>query len=68
MGHLGFVKEHHKFVRRLAIIGNATWQKILPGIASLFLEPEVKRFAPGAQHAAEEWVSEQTMGKLTAGK
>ena len=54
--HFGFVQEINEHVDRVAIIGDHTWQKLLPPIASLFVEPVIKRFDPGHGEAAEEWI------------
>ncbi|NOZ23166.1 MAG: STAS/SEC14 domain-containing protein [Planctomycetes bacterium] len=52
--HMRFVKNHHKYVRRLAVLGNKTWQKVLPRLAQVFVNAEVKTF--DAADAAEAWV------------
>ena len=54
--HIGFIRELDDSVYRVAIIGDQTWQKLIPPIASLFLEPLVKRFDPGQASEAEDWV------------
>ena len=56
MEHIGFIRELDDNVGRVAIIGDATWQKLLPPVASLFLEPTTKRFEPGHGQDAEDWV------------
>jgi len=56
MEHIGFIKDMNHDVYRVAIIGDATWQKLLPSIANLFLEPVVKRFDPKHGQEAEEWI------------
>ena len=55
--HLGFVQEINGHVDRVAIIGDHTWQKLLPPLASLFIEPVVRRFEPGENKQAEEWIT-----------
>ena len=54
--HIGFIRELDDSVYRVAIIGDQTWQKLIPPIAGLFLEPLIKRFDPGHAADAEDWV------------
>jgi len=56
MEHIGFIQELNEDVYRVAIIGNQTWQKLLPTIAGLFVEPVIKRFEPGHGKEAEDWI------------
>lgn len=54
--HFGFIQDVNDDVYRIAIIGDSTWQKLLPMVASLFVEPVIKRFDPGHGEEAEEWI------------
>jgi len=56
MEHIGFIKELDDNVGKVAIVGDQTWQKLIPPIASLFLQPVVKLFNPEQKEEAEEWV------------
>ena len=56
MEHIGFIRELDDAVYRVAIIGDQTWQKLIPPVASLFLQPVVKRFDPEHADEATEWV------------
>lgn len=56
MEHIGFVKDINHDVDKVAIIGDGTWQKILPQIAGLFVKPVLKRFEPGHGQEAEDWI------------
>lgn len=57
--HYGFIKEHMNDVYRIALIGDDTWQMILPAIANLLLDPEIKRFEPGEGQRAEDWINHE---------
>lgn len=56
--HLRFVHEHHKLIRRVAIVTDDGMLSALPGIASHFVKAEVRHFAASAQQDAETWVRE----------
>ena len=56
MEHIGFIKELDDNVGRVAIIGDQTWEKLIPPIASLFLQPVVQLFDPGRAKEADEWI------------
>ena len=56
MEHIGFIKELDDCVGRVAIVGDKTWQKLIQPIASLFVEPVVKRFEVGQIEEADEWI------------
>lgn len=57
--HYGFIKAHMSDVFRIALIGDDTWQIILPTIANLFVNPEIKRFEPGEGQRAEDWINHE---------
>ena len=56
MEHIGFIRQLNHDVYRVAIIGDKTWQKLLPPIAGLFVEPVIRRFDPGHGEEAEDWI------------
>ena len=58
LSHLKFVKHHHKFIRKVALVGNRTWQSIAPKVASLFLDALPKYFPEEQMTSARHWVSE----------
>ncbi|MCW8964967.1 MAG: STAS/SEC14 domain-containing protein, partial [Gammaproteobacteria bacterium] len=56
MEHIGFIQELNEDVYRVAILGDNTWQKLLAPIAGLFVEPVIKRFEPGQEKEAKDWI------------
>ncbi len=55
--HIRFIKHHHKYLDRVAVVGNHTWQAILPRIAPLFINAQVKYFDETAHDAANLWIT-----------
>jgi len=60
--HYGFIKAHEHDIYRVALVGDQTWQKLLPGIATLLLDPQIERFDPGLERDAEAWLLEDVFG------
>jgi len=56
LSHLRFVKDHHKKVRRIAIVSDGKLLKVAPKIAKHFVSAEVKRFEAGDADAALAWI------------
>lgn len=56
--HLSFVKEHHKKIRRVAIVTDSTLMTVIPNLAKHFVSAEVKHFDYDDMEAAQSWVSE----------
>lgn len=55
--HLGFVREHHRRVRRVALVTDSHWLAALPRLAALFVHAEVRRFPTEERVAAEAWAT-----------
>jgi hypothetical protein len=56
--HLRFVREHHKKIRRVAMVTNDRLVSALPRIASRFVDAEARAFPMGERDQALLWVSE----------
>ena len=57
-GQLALVRDHRRAMRRVAVVGNRTWQVLAEKLVSRFVDAET-RFFEGADHAlAETWVRE----------
>jgi hypothetical protein len=54
--HMGFVKQHHHSVERIALIAGHAWQHWLVGIFRIFVHPEVRVFDKNEKNQAMEWV------------
>lgn len=56
LGHLRFVKDHHRKIGRVAAAVDGKMVSILPKLAQHFLGAEVKHFSHEDADGAREWV------------
>jgi hypothetical protein len=57
--HLRFVREHHKRIRKLAIVTDSAIGNVGEKLASHFVAAEIKHFPAGQLEAAKRWVMTQ---------
>jgi hypothetical protein len=56
--HLALIRDHRRALRRVAVVGDAAWQKLAERVVSRFLPAEA-RFFPAADHVlAEAWLNQ----------
>jgi len=55
--HLGFVRDHHRTVRRVAVVTDSRFMAALPRLAGLFVNAEVKRFPLDGKSDAMRWAA-----------
>lgn len=55
--HFRFVRDHHKLVKKVAIVTDSALGKVAEQLASHFVSAEIKRFAPGKLEAAKQWIA-----------
>ncbi len=54
--HLALIRDHRRALRRVAVVGDAAWQKLAERVVSRLLPAEA-RFFPAVDHAlAETWI------------
>ena len=58
LSHLTFVKDHHRFIKRVAAVTDSSFLSILPSIADHFVEAEVKHFDYLDKHKALRWLQD----------
>jgi hypothetical protein len=58
MSHLKFVREHHRKIRRVAVVSDAAMLQVAPKIATHFVSAEIKQFPFEAEDAALAWLGE----------
>ena len=54
--HLRFVRDHHRKIRKIALVTNAAMGNVVPRLASHFVAAEIKRFSAGEADAAKQWI------------
>jgi hypothetical protein len=58
MDHLRFVRDHHRLIRRLALVSDSPVLAFLPRFTSHFVSAEVRHFAHDERAAALGWLCE----------
>ena len=54
--HFILVKDHHKFVERIAILGDEDWERRFAEFAVRFALADVGYYEPGGREAAVAWL------------
>jgi len=54
--HVRFVKDHHRKIKRVAVVSDSAVLKILPAIASHFATAEIRHFAFQDKDRALAWL------------
>ena len=54
--HLRFVREHHKRVRKIAVVTDSAMGNVGEKLGSHFVAAEIKHFPAGQAEAARQWV------------
>ena len=56
IAHFRFVRDHHKQIRKIAVVTGSPAGNIAENLVSHFVSAEIKQFPPGAVDAAKAWV------------
>ncbi len=54
--HLRFVRDHHKRVRKIAVVTDSKLGSIAENLASHFVAAEIRQFPAGHVAAAKQWI------------
>jgi hypothetical protein len=54
--HFQFIRDHHRKIRKVAVVTDSPLGTAAEQIASHFVEAEIKRFPAGAIESAKAWV------------
>ena len=54
--HFRFVRDHHRRVKKIAVVTDSTFGKLAEHLASHFVAAEIKRFPAGQAEAARQWI------------
>jgi hypothetical protein len=55
--HLSLVREHHRTPQRVAVLGDAGWQKLAQKLASRFLQADTRYFDAAHAEQAQVWAA-----------
>lgn len=55
--HVRFVRDHHRSVRRIALVTDSAIGDVAEKLASHFVAAEIRRFPAGQRAAAEAWIA-----------
>jgi hypothetical protein len=58
VGHIRFVREHHRRIRRIAAVSDGAVLSILPALANHFVQAEVRHFPFAERDAAMQWLKQ----------
>ena len=56
VAHLRFVRDHHKHIKKIALVTDSALGNIAENIVSHFISAEVKQFPASALDSAREWI------------
>ncbi|MEJ2132339.1 MAG: STAS/SEC14 domain-containing protein [Gammaproteobacteria bacterium] len=54
--HMAFIRDHHRHVRKVALVTNTRLADVAETIAGHFVQAEIRHFAAGELAAAKEWI------------
>lgn len=60
VAHLRFVRDHHRRVRRIAVVTDALLGDLAQKLASHFVSAEIRHFPAGRSDAARRWILDQS--------
>jgi hypothetical protein len=56
VAHFRFVRDHHKHVRKVALVTDSALGNVAERLASHFVSAEIRHFPSGGIEAAKQWV------------
>lgn len=56
LSHLRFVRDHHRRIRRIAVVSDSTLLAVGPRVANHFVSAEVRTFGTAERAAALAWI------------
>lgn len=55
--HIKFIRDHHKHVKKIAVVTDSHMGDVAEHITSHFVSAEIKHFKAGQNKQAEEWIA-----------
>jgi len=56
LSHLRFVRDHHRRIRRIAVVSDSAFLAVAPKIANHFVSAEIRAFDTADRTAALAWI------------
>ena len=56
VAHFRLVRDHHRYVRRVAVVTDSALIKVVERLAAHFVSAEIRRFPSAETEAAKQWV------------
>jgi hypothetical protein len=56
VAHFRFVRDHHRHIRKVAVVTDSALGDVAPRLASHFVSAEIRHFPAGSQEAAKQWI------------
>ena len=57
VAHFRFARDHHKHIKRIAVVTDSTMGNVAEHLASHFVSAEIRQFPSGELEAAKRWVT-----------
>ena len=54
--HIRFVRDHHRMIRKIAVVTDSALGSVAENLASHFISAEIKRFPAAELDSAERWI------------
>lgn len=55
--HLRFVRDHHKHVKKVAIVTSSRFGGVAEALGAHFVSAEIRNFSPSELSAAKQWIT-----------
>jgi hypothetical protein len=55
--HIRFVRDHHRHIRRIALVTDSPLGNVAEHLVAHFVSAEIKHFAAGELQAARQWIA-----------
>ncbi|HTX96527.1 MAG TPA: STAS/SEC14 domain-containing protein [Mycobacterium sp.] len=56
VNHFRFVRDHHKRIKKVAVVTDSTMGEVAERLTSHFVSAEIKHFPAGQNEAARQWI------------
>lgn len=57
VAHVRFVRDHHRLIRKVAVVTDSELGAVAEKLASHFVAAQIRRFPPGDAEAALDWIA-----------